>query len=74
SVAGVRKMRLNGTIGANERVVCVLTGHLLKDPEAVLAYHRTDVPGSGARNAPVEISAELDAVERVLRAAVPVRE
>jgi len=39
SVAGVRKLRAAGVIGAGERVVCVLTGHALKDPHATVAYH-----------------------------------
>jgi threonine synthase len=34
SVAGARKLLRDGTIAADERVVCVLTGHVLKDPEA----------------------------------------
>jgi threonine synthase len=39
SVAGARKLRAAGTIGRDERVVCVLTGHALKDPHATVAYH-----------------------------------
>ena len=31
-----------GVIGADERVVCILTGHQLKDPTATVAYHTTD--------------------------------
>ena len=34
SVAGVRKLRETGEIDADEDVVCLTTGHLLKDPEA----------------------------------------
>jgi threonine synthase len=34
SVAGLRKLRDDGTIGADEQVVCLTTGHLLKDPDA----------------------------------------
>jgi threonine synthase len=34
SIAGVRKLRHEGEIDADERVVCLTTGHLLKDPEA----------------------------------------
>ena len=34
SVAGVRKLREMGEIDADEDVVCLTTGHLLKDPEA----------------------------------------
>ena len=42
SVAGARLLRDQGVIGADERVVCVLTGHQLKDPTATVAYHTTD--------------------------------
>jgi threonine synthase len=42
SVAGARKLRQEGVIGAGERVVCILTGHALKDPTATVAYHSTD--------------------------------
>jgi threonine synthase len=34
SVAGVRKLRDQGVIDADEEVVCLTTGHLLKDPDA----------------------------------------
>jgi len=43
SVAGVKLLREQGVIGAGERVVCVLTGHQLKDPNATVAYHTTDL-------------------------------
>lgn len=36
SVAGVRKLVQSGVIDTDERVVCVVTGHLLKDPETVI--------------------------------------
>src|SRR5205807_3684499 len=42
SVAGVRRLRQEGVIDPGERVVCVLTGHQLKDPTATVAYHSTD--------------------------------
>lgn len=42
SVAGAKLLRSQGVIGAEERVVCVLTGHQLKDPTATVAYHTTD--------------------------------
>jgi len=42
SVAGARKLRAEGVIGVDERVVCILTGHQLKDPTATVAYHTTD--------------------------------
>jgi threonine synthase len=34
SIAGVRKLREQGRIDADEEVVCLTTGHLLKDPDA----------------------------------------
>jgi len=36
SVAGVKKLLASGDIDRDERVVCVVTGHLLKDPETVV--------------------------------------
>ena len=36
TMAGVKKMVSAGVIKTKERVVCVLTGHMLKDPDAVL--------------------------------------
>jgi threonine synthase len=42
SVAGTRKLREEGVIDARDRVVCILTGHQLKDPTATVAYHTTD--------------------------------
>jgi threonine synthase len=37
SVAGLRKLRAEGRIDENEQVVCLTTGHLLKDPDAAAA-------------------------------------
>jgi threonine synthase len=42
SVAGARRLRQEGVIGADETTVCILTGHQLKDPTATVAYHSTD--------------------------------
>jgi threonine synthase len=36
-VAGVRKLAAEGRLDRSEMVVCVLTGHGLKDPDAVQA-------------------------------------
>ena len=38
SVAAAKKLRAAGTIGANDVVVCNLTGHGLKQPEAIRLY------------------------------------
>lgn len=42
SVAGAKLLVSQGIIGRDERVVCILTGHQLKDPTATVAYHTTD--------------------------------
>ncbi|HEV3023907.1 MAG TPA: threonine synthase [Pirellulales bacterium] len=42
SVAGAKRLRAEGVITSDERVVCILTGHQLKDPTATVAYHTTD--------------------------------
>ena len=39
SVAGLQKLLADGTIGRDERVVCILTGHELKDANATVKYH-----------------------------------
>jgi threonine synthase len=36
-VAGLRKLRESGEVDADESVVCLTTGHLLKDPDAAFA-------------------------------------
>ncbi len=58
SLAGARKLRAEGVIAPGERVVCVLTGNLLKDPDAILAR--------SAERALVEVDAEPAAVEAAI--------
>ncbi len=43
ALAGVRRLAASGTVSAGEKVVVVLTGHMLKDPEILLDA----VPGNG---------------------------
>jgi threonine synthase len=74
SVAGARRLRQEGIIEPGERVVCILTGHQLKDPTATVAYHSTDpktfdeVLGKrGVRratfaNRAVQVANDLDAI------------
>ncbi|MFB6193492.1 MAG: threonine synthase [Halobaculum sp.] len=52
SVAGLRKLRAQGVIGADEDVVCLTTGHLLKDPDEAYA----------AGNDPEPAAADADSV------------
>ena len=43
-VAGVRRLAREGRIGPEEVVVCILTGHGLKDPDAIQAEEGTLTP------------------------------
>ncbi len=68
SVAGVRKLVARGVIKSGDRVVAVLTGHVLKDPGMLVELHQ-ERPDFAAANRPVEIDAEVSAVARVLQSA-----
>ena len=68
SVAGVRTLAARGVIQRADTVVAVLTGHILKDPGILLQYHRDTDPAPPFANRPIEIDADLAAVERVLAA------
>ncbi len=65
SVAGVRTLVERGIIGREERVVSVLTGHLLKDPDAALAAR---VAGGLGAEEPLTRDEALGHLERVLAA------
>src|SRR5947208_6171949 len=43
TLAGLKKLVKNGFVKSNESVVLVLTGHLLKDSEFTLKFHRGDL-------------------------------
>jgi len=58
TLAGVKKLRAAGVMKDGERIVCVLTGHLLKDTDAIMR----NVPAERT----IEIDATMDAVERAL--------
>ena len=66
AAAGVRRLIAEGVIRPGERVVAVLTGHMLKDPEAITQYHERLEPRPARANRPVEIEARLGEVERVM--------
>lgn len=66
SLAGLRQLVSSGQVRQSDRVVAVLTGHILKDPGLLLRYHQeTDPPPPGA-NPTIEINADLRELERVL--------
>jgi threonine synthase len=66
SAAGVARLKREGVIASSDRVVAVLTGHLLKDPGALVKYHQEMEPPPSRANRPVEIEATVDEVRRVL--------
>ncbi len=68
SLAGLRRLTREGVVRPDESAVALLTGNILKDPDAVTAYHFDDIDGEprpGA-NRPIRVAAELSALERVL--------
>ena len=74
SVAGVRKLVAEGTIRPDQTVVAVLTGNLLKDPSATVAYHTGEWPAAAYANPPVQVAAELEAVRKVIEKTVDGRQ
>jgi threonine synthase len=67
AVAGARQLVRRGLIRPSQSVVAVLTGHLLKDPDIVMGFHR----GRSRRaNPPLAIEPTVSAVARVLRGRV----
>jgi threonine synthase len=70
SVAGTQQLIRKGLIGRNDRVVAVLTGHILKDPDAITRYHEAGSSKAAPpphSNPPIEIEARLAEIERVLK-------
>lgn len=51
SVGGVAELVSRGVIEPTARVVCILTGHLLKDPETTVGYLEGSLSGIDARPA-----------------------
>jgi threonine synthase len=80
TLAGLKKLVKNGFVRPSESVVLILTGHLLKDPEYTIRFHRGDlsVPRmandefraltASQRKAPIVLDANADAVLRALEA------
>jgi len=56
SIAGLIKLRANGVIDRNETVVCVATGHGLKDPQTAVENAET----------PIEVDASVVEIERLV--------
>jgi threonine synthase len=74
TLAGIKRLRQEGKLAPSERVVALLTGHLLKDPDYTLRYHSgrledvlTGRPlGGRLANPPISVEPALDAIARYL--------
>ena len=68
SVAGVRKLARRGIIKRGDTVLGVLTGHILKDPEATIGYHADELPGikPGHQNKLLRANDDLDEIVALL--------
>ncbi|HET7094130.1 MAG TPA: threonine synthase, partial [Thermomicrobiales bacterium] len=68
ALAGLKQLVAAGEIAPDATAVCVLTGHILKDADAIVAWHfddRDGAPRPGA-NRPIRVDAALPALERAL--------
>lgn len=68
-IAGIKKLRANGMIAPSDRVACVLTGNILKDPTATVGYHtdaewrkQKSISDGQFANTPVPVPNSLDQI------------
>lgn len=76
SLAGLRRLIREGTVDRDARVVCILTGHGLKDPDVTVNYHMgvnqpepAEASGAPVRplsNRPIRVANDLDAICRAI--------
>lgn len=77
TLAGLKKLRQRGFVKRGESVVLILTGHLLKDPDFTIKFHRGDLFDESSvakhaalskhlQRAPIVLDAELGAVVKAL--------
>jgi threonine synthase len=80
TLAGLKKLRRRGFVKPGEAVVLILTGHMLKDPDFTIKFHRGDLFAGSAeeteagktkqlQHAPVVLDANLGAVIAALEGA-----
>lgn len=73
SVAGAKLLRQQGVIAPSDRVVCILTGHQLKDPNATVQYHAGGEHGASTgrfRNAPIVVANDVETILEVMKQAL----
>lgn len=65
SVAGARLLLHEGVIAPSDHVVCILTGHQLKDPDATVNYHTAENKRSFS-NQPIPVANDTTEIIRLL--------
>lgn len=73
SVAGTGKLVERGVIKRGDTVLGILTGHVLKDPEATIGYHGDQLPNVAPkyRNKMLQVEDNLDDIIRILNERAP---
>lgn len=78
SVAGAHALLREGVIRPGQTVVCILTGHILKDPDVTVAYHTgldakaakqpmpTSRPPGKYANPPIQVADDLQAILKAM--------
>jgi threonine synthase len=78
SVAGLNLLMKEGIISKRDEVVCILTGHELKDPNVTVKYHTgidtkavqdsapREKPHGKLSNSPIPVADDLDAILKAL--------
>lgn len=67
SIAGAKRLREEGVIAPSDRVVCILTGHQLKDPDATVGYHADETSPPPYANRPHMVDNDLEAIIEALK-------
>ncbi|MHC4757066.1 MAG: threonine synthase, partial [Planctomycetota bacterium] len=65
TIAGLKYLIADGTVGKDERVACVLTGHPLKDPNVTVNYHKENQ--GQFSNPPLEVPNDLDEIIKLIK-------
>ena len=73
TLAGLRKLVATGTVKRGERVVAVLTGNVLKDPDYIYRYHTGQLTSPAGQpisptfgNQPVVVPNDTDRISALL--------
>ncbi|MEE2789857.1 MAG: threonine synthase [Myxococcota bacterium] len=69
TVAGLKRLVAEGVIRADEHIVGVLTGHVMKDPGLIVDYHTGQLPAPFTferANRPIRVEADLDSIRRAI--------